>query len=266
MRAAQATMKVVILCGGKGTRLREATEARPKPLVEIGGRPIVWHIMKTYSHFGYTDFVLCLGYMSHSIKEYFLNFRALHHDITVSLGGGVEVHNEGREEDRWNVTLVDTGLETSTAGRIKRARPYIGDSTFMATYSDGVGDVDIAALLARHRELGRTATLTGVRLPSRFGLVEADEGDIVREFHEKPMMNEWINAGYFVLEPAIFDSLNDQVMLEDEPMHDLAARGQLALYRHFGFWHPMDTYRDFLTLNGLWDSDLAPWRVWGQRK
>jgi glucose-1-phosphate cytidylyltransferase len=255
-------MKVVILCGGKGTRLREATEAKPKPLVEIGERPIVWHIMKTYSHFGFTEFILCLGYKSQSIKEYFLNYRALNNDVTVDLGGKVHVHNANSEEDSWKVTLVDTGLETSTAGRIRRVRDFIGDETFMATYSDGVGDVDIDALLAEHRRHGLTATLTSVQLPSRFGLVEADENNIVREFREKPMMNEWLNAGFFVLEPAIFDNLRDDVMLENEPMHDLAACGQLAMYRHHGFWHPMDTYRDYLYLNGLWEQDQAPWKVW----
>lgn len=255
-------MKVVILCGGKGTRLREATEAIPKPLVRIGERPIVWHVMKTYSAFGFTDFVLCLGYKGQSIKEYFLNFRALQHNITVNLGGEVEVHGGAREEDAWKVTLVDTGLETSTAGRLQRVRPFLDGEPFMATYSDGVGDVDINALLETHRRLGRTATLTSVRLPSRFGLVDAGEDDIVREFREKPLMEDWINAGYFVFEQGIFEHLRDDVMLEDDPLHNLARAGDLAMYRHHGFWHPMDTYRDYLHLNALWDKNVAPWKVW----
>lgn len=257
-------MKVVILCGGQGTRLREETEYRPKPMVEVGGRPILWHIMKLYAHYGHTDFILCLGYKGSLIKEHFLNYHATQNDFTVNLGSRTQIqfHGNHAEED-WNVTLSDTGLETLTAERIYRIRDYVGDEPFMVTYGDGVSDLDVKDLLRFHREQGRLATLTGVRDVSRFGVVQTDGGGRVTGFKEKPEIQDRINAGFFVFEPGIFDYLEGQhCMLEQGPLPNLAEIGQLSIYPHDGFWHCMDTYRDFLKLNELWDQGSAPWVVW----
>ena len=256
-------VKTMILCGGLGTRLREETEYRPKPLVEIGGKPILWHIMKLYSHFGLASFVLCLGYRGDMIREYFLNYREMNADITVRLDSGREEidYHDSFEEEHFEVTLAETGLETMTGGRVKLASRHLDGERFMVTYGDGVGDVSIDKLLAFHREHGKLATVTTVRPPSRFGVVEVDGGDAVRGFREKPRLEDWVSAGYFVFEPQVLDYLTPESVLEEEPLRSLAAEEQLAAYRHEGFWAPMDTYRDRLALEALY-REGAPWKVW----
>ncbi len=257
-------MKTVILCGGIGTRLREETEYRPKPMVEIGGRPILWHIMKLYAHHGFTDFVLCLGYRGQMIKEYFLNYQAMNNDFTMSLGAsdGVTYHGEHTEQDL-KVTLTDTGLDTLTGGRLKRAARYFGSGTFLMTYGDGVADVNLRSVVEFHRHHGRLATITAVRPVSRFGVLRTAGDGAVLEFAEKPQAEGWINAGFMVLEPGILDYISgDDCALEQEPLSRLAADGQLMAYRHDGFFFAMDTYREYLHLNQLWDEGRAPWRIW----
>jgi glucose-1-phosphate cytidylyltransferase len=257
-------MKAVILCGGLGTRLREETEFRPKPLVEVGGRPILWHIMKIYAHFGVRQFVVCLGYKGQMIKEYFLNYEGMNNDFTIHLGGSqrVEFHGAHGEQD-YAVTLADTGEETMTGGRVKRVAKYIGEDEFMVTYGDGVADVDLDDLLAFHRGHGKVATLTAVSPPSRFGILELGDGSQVVRFDEKPKVGNWINAGFFVFNRKIFDHLGgDTCVLEREPLERLAAAGELMAYRHEGFFFAMDTYREYKALNDLWHGRKAPWKVW----
>lgn len=255
-------MKVCILAGGMGTRLAEETVVRPKPMVEIGGRPILWHIMSIYAAFGYNEFVIALGYRAEMIKDYFLDFYALNNDLTIDLKTGQRKVHHGRQPD-WVVHLVDTGQQTQTGGRIRRLRPWVGDEAFMATYGDGVANVDIYRLVAFHRSHGRVATVTAVRPPSRFGGLAFD-GDQVVDFAEKPQTGEgWINGGFFVFEPRVFDYIcGDEMPLEREPMERLAADGQLMSYRHEGFWQPMDTLRERHILESLWESGKAPWKVW----
>ncbi len=256
-------MRTVILAGGLGTRLAEETAARPKPLVEVGGYPIVWHIMSTYAHFGLKRFVLAAGYKGECIKDYFVSYRATQSDITVNLcTGAIEYHNIHRAD--WEVRIIDTGLHTLTGGRLQRLEPMLRDGgTFMLTYGDGVADINIAELLAFHQKHGRLATLTAVRPPARFGTMTFD-GDRVSDFQEKPQTSEgWINGGYFVFEPGIFDYLkDDQTTLEGEPLERLAEDGELMAFRHPGFWQCMDTLRDKQRLEALWDGGSAPWRVW----
>ena len=255
-------MKTVILAGGLGSRLSEETEMRPKPLVEVGRRPILWHIMKIYARYGYSEFVLALGYKGHLIKDYFLRFFQDSHDLTVNLADGrVETHAGVREN--WRVHLVDTGPYTMTGGRLKRLQEWIGDETFMMTYGDGVADVDLAELTAFHRRSGCLATVTAVRPPARFGGLTFD-GDLVKDFSEKPQIGEgWINGGFFVLEPAVFDYIDaDDTIFERDPLERLARDGQLAAFRHESFWQSMDTLRDVKTLNDLWDSEKPPWKTW----
>lgn len=257
-------MKIVILCGGQGTRLREETEYRPKPLVDIGGRPILWHIMKRYAHYGFLDFVLCLGYRGTMIKEYFLNYEAMNNDFTICLGrtNEIEYHDAHREQD-FRVTLADTGLDTLTGGRVKRIGRYLDDDTFMVTYGDGVADVDISRLLAFHRSHGRLATVTTVRPISRFGMIEINDKSLVSSFVEKPQVDGWINAGYFVFNRKVLDYLDgDDCILEREPLERLASAGELAAYQHEGFFFAMDTYREYKYLNELWTNNQAPWKVW----
>ena len=244
-------MQVVILCGGQGTRLREETEFRPKPLVEIGGRPILWHLMRMYAHHGHKDFVLCLGYRGTMIKEYFLNYDALNNDFVVNLGGERAIEfPKGHDEQNYRVALVDTGLTTMTGGRLARIRPFIKDDTFMLTYGDGLANVDVNALLAFHRAHGRIGTVTTVKPQSRFGSLDLDDSRRVTHFAEKPMTDGAISAGYFVFNSAIFDYLGgDDCTLEQEPLERLAADGELMAYTHDGFWQAMDTYRDYLALN-----------------
>ncbi|MFC4233167.1 glucose-1-phosphate cytidylyltransferase [Parasediminibacterium paludis] len=258
-------MKVVILAGGLGTRLMEETEARPKPMVEIGGKPILWHIMKIYETYGYNDFVLCLGYKAHLIKEYFLNYYLYNSDVTIELEKNkVDVHFSNTES--FKVTLVDTGLTTNTAGRIKRIQKYIGDETFMLTYGDGVSDVNIAELVNFHKSHGRLATLTSIQTPGRFGNIEMDGNGNVEYFVEKPQGDGmWINGGFFVLEPGIFKYLEgdmDDIQWEKRPLIDIANNGQLAAYKHHGFWKPMDALRDRIELEQLWNSGNAKWKIW----
>lgn len=257
-------MKVVILCGGQGTRLREETEYRPKPLVEVGGRPILWHIMKVYAHYGIHDFVLCLGYRGWMIKEFFLNYEAMSSDFTIRLGDlrGIHYHGGHLEQD-YRVTLAETGLETMTGGRVARARRYVEGDTFLVTYGDGLADIDLRAVIAFHKSHGKLATVTAVRPSSRFGLLDLDESGRVVQFSEKPKLDGWASAGYFVFDRRVFDYLGgDECVLEREPLERLASEGQLMVYRHDGFFFAMDTYREYLTLNELWNNGQAPWKVW----
>jgi glucose-1-phosphate cytidylyltransferase len=255
-------MRIAVLCGGFGTRLREETEIRPKPMVEVGGRPILWHIMRGYAARGFTEFVLALGYKSEVIKRYFLDYYQLQSHLTVSLGSGAVRAHDGQRED-WTVHLVDTGQATQTGGRVKRLSSWLRDGTFMLTYGDGVSDVNLTELLAFHRRHGRLATVTAVRPPARFGGLRFD-GDLVSEFTEKPQVGEgWINGGFFVMEPGVLDYIQgDETYLEREPLERLAKDGQLAAFRHDGFWQCMDTLRDLKLLESLWESGQAPWKVW----
>jgi len=257
-------VKVIVLCGGQGTRLREETEYRPKPLVEVGGRPILWHIMKLFAHHGHRSFVLCLGYRSHMIKEYFLNYEALTNDFTISLGRLHAVHyHDAHQEQNFTVTLADTGLNTMTGGRVKRVQKYIKGDTFLVTYGDGVGNVDVQALVEFHRSHGKLATVTTVHPQSRFGVLNVTDNGAVKCFAEKPQLDGWASAGFFVFDRRVFDYLDgDDCILEREPLERLAAEGQLMAYRHEGFFFAMDTYREYLVLNELWASGRAPWMVW----
>ncbi len=256
---------VIILCGGQGTRLREESEYRPKPLVDIGGRPILWHIMKLYAHYGHHDFALALGYKGNLIKEYFLNYEAMNNDFTIRLGSPNQIacHNAHGESD-FTVTLADTGQSEMTGARLKRMEPYAGTGTCMVTYGDGVSDVDINALLAFHHSHGKLATMTTVHPTSRFGVVNVGGDNRITDFTEKPKAAGWANAGFFVFEPGVFDylSADPACVLEDEPLRKLAEDGQLMAYRHEGFFFAMDTYREYLKLNELWSSGEAPWAVW----
>jgi glucose-1-phosphate cytidylyltransferase len=260
-------MKVVILCGGKGTRLREETEYRPKPMIPIGSRPILWHIMKTYAHHGHKDFILCLGYKGDMIKDYFRNYLWNTCDTTLRLGRepAAEFHNNHDEED-WSVTLADTGENSMTAYRIRQVERYLGhDKEFLLTYGDGVGDIDIGASIATHRASGKTCTLTAVHPPGRFGELALNEDSAISSFNEKPQTEGgYINGGYMVCSRGLFDYLPDDpgVMLEQSPLKTLAAKGQLGAYRHKGFWQPMDTYQEYTLLNSMWDGGKAPWKTW----
>lgn len=255
-------MKVVILAGGLGTRLAEETEVRPKPMVEIGGRPILWHIMKHYSHYGFNEFFVALGYKGDVIKHYFMDLCTLNGDMTVSMSLG-QVERRSREGDDWTVHLIDTGQETNTGGRIKRLEPWLRDGTFMVTYGDGVSDIDLQELLKFHRRHGRMATVTAVRPPARFGGL-IFEGELVADFTEKPQIGEgWINGGFLVFEPAIFNYLHgERSSLEADALERLARDRQLAAYRHERFWQCMDTLRDKRLLESLWREGRAPWKVW----
>jgi glucose-1-phosphate cytidylyltransferase len=255
-------MKAVILAGGRGSRLSEETGVRPKPMVEIGGKPMLWHIMKWYAAHEITEFVVCLGYRGYVIKEWFANYALHTSDVTFDLRSGeMEVHHS--TTDPWRVTLIDTGETTMTGGRVRRALPYTGDATFCLTYGDGLSDLDLGALLDFHRKHGRLATVTAVQPPTRFGALELD-GDAVRAFREKVRGDEaWINGGFFVLEPeAVSVVSGDDVAWEQEPMGELARRGELRAFRHRGFWQAMDTVRERDILDALWSSGRAPWRVW----
>jgi glucose-1-phosphate cytidylyltransferase len=255
-------MKVAILCGGAGTRLREETEVRPKPMVEIGGQPILWHIMKIYAEHGFREFILALGHKGEVIKNYFLHYHLLRSSFTIHLGNGHLAVHPG-ERENWVVHLVETGLETQTGGRLKRLAPWVGQESFLLTYGDGVADVPLAELLRFHRAHGKIATVTAVRPPARFGGLRFN-GDSVVCFEEKPQIGEgWINGGFFVLEPQVFDYIQgDDTVFEREPLERLAAEGALVAYRHEGFWQCMDTLRDVRLLESLWQSGQAKWKVW----
>lgn len=255
-------MKVAILAGGVGSRLSEETQLKPKPMVEVGSRPILWHIMKHYSTYQLNDFVIALGYKGEHIKKYFVDFCSLESDLTVKVGTG-EVQHHKNNHPKWNVELIDTGVATLTGGRIKRLAPFIGNETFMLTWGDGVSNVDLAKLLEFHRSHGKLATVTAVRPPARFGHMQFD-GNRVLEFSEKPQAAEgWINGAFFVLEPQVFDYIQgDDTQWEKEPMERLAREGELMAYRHSDFWQCMDTLRDRVLLEALWQKGDAPWKTW----
>jgi glucose-1-phosphate cytidylyltransferase len=253
-------MKAVILCGGFGTRLREETEFKPKPMVSIGGMPILWHIMKTYSHYGVNDFVLCLGYKSEMIKQFFLDQCLSGKDFTVNLKTGKRTSETGNED--WTVTLADTGLNTLTGGRIKRIQKYVSDDDFLMTYGDGLADVNIDSLLQLHKKEDKIGTLTGVTVPSRWGVVKTSD-NLVTEFIEKPKLDDYISGGFFAFKKDVFDYLEeDENCVLETGLSALAKKRQLAIYRHNGFWYAMDTYRDVIELNKMWDNDKAPWKIW----
>ncbi|MEG4584052.1 glucose-1-phosphate cytidylyltransferase [Microcoleus sp. MOSTC5] len=257
-------MQVVILAGGLGTRLREETEFRPKPLVDVGGHPIIWHIMKIYAHYGFQNFIVCLGYRGNMIKEYFLNYEAMNNDFTICLGrkNTITYHEEHLEQD-FNVTLAETGAASLTGGRVKRIEKYIDRENFMVTYGDGVADVNIDALVDFHKSHGKLATVTTFRPISRFGILDVDSDSRVVQFSEKPQIDGWISVGYMIFNRRVFEYLGgDDCILEQEPMQRLAAEGQLMAYRHEGFFFAMDTYREYKYLNELWDEEKAPWKVW----
>ena len=258
-------MKVVIFAGGMGTRLAEETEMRPKPMVEIGGKPILWHIMKTYSHYGFNDFIICLGYKGFYIKEYFMDYYMHNSDMTIELNSNkVDIHYTQTES--FKVTLVDTGLSTKTAGRLKRIQKYVGSEPFMLTYGDGVCSVNINDLVAYHNKHGKIATVTAIQPEARFGGMEFDQSSTVKVFKEKPSGDgNWINGGYFVLSPDVFKYLNgnsDDIMWEDGPLENLSNDSELVAYKHHGFWKCMDAMRDKLELEHLWNNNQAKWKVW----
>lgn len=256
-------MKVVLFAGGLGSRMREETEFRPKPMTEIGGKPVLWHIMKIFAHYGHKEFVICAGYKAQIIKDYFFRFSEHTSDFTVSLNGSTPpvFHNVEQGMD-WTVTVVDTGLETQTGGRLAQVQKFLGDAPFFCTYGDGVAPVDIAQLLEHHRESGKAATMTVTRPPSRFGVVETSFDGSVTSFREKPTVEDLVNIGFFVFTQAIFRGLEPDTALEQAPLKRLAAEGQLASFEHNGFWQPMDTYREYQELNGLWRTGQAPWKIW----
>ena len=257
-------MKVVILAGGLGTRLSEETNLKPKPLVEIGNKPILWHIMKTYSHYGFNDFVILLGYKGYYIKEYFANYFLHQSNITIDMSdGSMEIHNNSSEP--WKVTLLDTGLDSMTGGRIKRAQNFVGEEPFMLTYGDGVADINIEELVKFHKSHGKAMTMTSAQPNGRFGALNIDENNKVKEFKEKPKGDgSWINAGYFICEPKVFDYIvdGDSSVFEQSPLINLAKDDEVYTYKHHDFWMSMDTLRDKHMLNELWSSDKALWKVW----
>ena len=258
-------MKVVIFAGGFGTRLMEETEARPKPMVEIGGKPVLWHILKMYEYYGYNEFIICLGYKASYIKEYFYNYYLHNSDVTIELANNnIKVHYSDTES--FKITLIDTGLNTNTAGRLKRIQKYVNDETFMLTYGDGVADINFNNLLTFHKSHGLLATLTSIQVPGRFGNLEISSNGKVMSFVEKPAGDGmWINGGFFVLEPDIFNYLNgnvDNVQWENGPLAAIAADNQLAAYKHYGFWKCMDALRDRVELEDMWTSGNAKWKSW----
>lgn len=256
-------MKAVLLAGGLGTRMREETEFRPKPMVEVGGRPVLWHIMKLLSSQGINEFVICTGYKSEQIKDYFLNYNTSNSDFTVDLGkaGKVIFHDLHGEQD-WQVTVADTGATTNTGGRLKAVEKHLDGEDFLCTYGDGLANVDLKALIQFHVSHGRISTVTTARPSSRFGLVETDAQGLVTSFREKPVLEEWVNIGFFIFGQSIFPLLNQDSVLEEQPLDELARSGQLGAFRHQGFWQPMDTYREAQHLNSLWDSGSPPWKIW----
>jgi glucose-1-phosphate cytidylyltransferase len=257
-------MKAVILAGGFGTRLSEATNLIPKPMVEIGGKPILWHILKTYSHYGINEFIICCGYKAYVIKEYFANYFHHNSDITVDLSdGSIKILNS--HDESWKVTCIDTGINTMTGGRIKRIQNYIGNETFLLTYGDGVADIDIADTIEMHKASCKTISVTVYKPKGKFGALEIHPNGTVASFQEKPAGDgTWVNAGYFVCEPEVFNYIanDDAIIFEREPLEKLAHEGKMSAYKHRGFWMPMDTLRDNTELNQLWDYGKAPWKVW----
>ncbi len=257
-------MKVVLLAGGMGTRISEESDFKPKPMVEIGGKPILWHIMKIYSHYGFNEFIVCLGYKGYFIKEYFSHYYMHQTDVSIDLSNNSMEFLQSKSEP-WKITLIDTGLNTMTGGRLKRIQKFIGNETFMMTYGDGVADIDISSLVEFHNGHKKLATLTSIQPTGRFGALEINSKNFVTSFIEKPKGDGlWINGGFFVLEPGIFDYIksDDSTIWENEPLESLAADGELNAYKHKGFWKPMDTLRDKNDLEQLWRSGSAPWKVW----
>jgi glucose-1-phosphate cytidylyltransferase len=256
-------VKAILLAGGLGTRLREETEFRPKPMVEVGGRPIIWHIMKNLAHFGINDFIIATGYKSSVIKDYFLNYEAQSNDFTVELGNRESLIFHGaHDEASWKVTVAFTGDETMTGGRVFRAAKYLDDEPFLVTYGDGLADVDIHALLTTHRTSGKLGTVTSVQPNSRFGVMDVSDSGAVTRFREKPKMDGWINIGFMILEKDALKYFDADCVLEQGPLVELANAGELSAYRHEGFWQPMDTFRESKMLNDLWSSGKAPWKLW----
>ncbi|MEO6550706.1 MAG: glucose-1-phosphate cytidylyltransferase [Ferruginibacter sp.] len=257
-------MKAVILAGGMGTRISEATHLIPKPMVEVGGKPIIWHVMKTYAAHGINDFIICCGYKGYMIKEYFANYFRHNSDITIDLANNsMEIHDNYSEP--WKITLIDTGLNTMTGGRVKRIQKYVGNEAFLLTYGDGVGDINITETIRQHKASGKIFSTTAYKPEGRFGALEIQPDDTVASFLEKPQGDgAWINAGYFVCEPQIFDYLSgdDAQILEREPLENISSDGKMRAYKHRGFWKPMDTLRDNIELNALWEKGNAPWKTW----
>jgi glucose-1-phosphate cytidylyltransferase len=259
----ESFMPAVILAGGLGTRMREETEYRPKPMVEIGGRPVLWHIMKNLSVEKFNEFIVCTGYKSQQIKDYFLNYYTSNNDFTVSLDvhSDVRIH-ESAPFEKWKVTVSDTGQDTMTGGRVNRIRKYVDGRRFLVTYGDGLANIDLNALIEFHKSHGKIATVSTVRPLSRFGVMDIDSGGLVKQFREKPQIDDWINIGFFIFEPEIFDFLDDNSVLEREPLELLAKKGELRAFQHQGYWQPMDTYRESQALNEMWDQKVAPWKTW----
>ena len=258
-------MKAILLAGGLGTRMREETEFRPKPMVDIGGRPVLWHIMKRLSHFGVYDFIVAAGYKGDMIKKYFLNYEAWNSDFTVELGrkNSLILHND-HDESNWTVTVADTGQETLTGGRVLHASRYLSDEQpFIVAYGDGLADIDVSALVETHQASGKTTTVTAFQPASRFGVMDVDSEGTVTRFKEKPRLEGWINIGFFVMEPEALSYLDPECALEDKPLLRMAEANQLGAYHHKGFWQPMDTYREYKALNDLWASGEAPWASFG---
>jgi glucose-1-phosphate cytidylyltransferase len=252
-----------LLAGGLGTRMREETEFRPKPMVEVGGRPVLWHIMKVLGAQGITDFVICAGYKSEFIKNYFYNYGASNLDFTVRLGDqSSTVFHGSHDEFDWTVTVADTGPYTLTGGRLKQIQKYVENERFLCTYGDGIADINLSELQASHNKSGKVGTMTTTQPNSRFGVVDIDDSGQVTHFREKPQVQDWINIGYFLFEPAVFEYLDSNSALEEKPLKSMADQNQLGTYKHSGFWQPMDTYREAIMLNELWDSGNAPWKVW----
>ncbi len=256
-------MKTAILAGGLGTRLREETELLPKPMLTIGGKPIIWHIMKIYAQADVKDFVICAGYKGEVIKEYFREFQSLNSDFTVTLGSKSNISYHSKfDEENWKVTITQTGLDTMTGGRLFRARDYLNEDTFLCTYGDGLADINIKELLKFHKSHGKIATVSAVKPLKRFGSLEISSDNSVKNFREKPQSENWINVGFFVFQNKIFEYLDENSVLEKDPLAQLAKENQIHAYLHDGFWQPMDTYREFKLLNDLWESSKAPWKVW----
>jgi glucose-1-phosphate cytidylyltransferase len=256
-------MKVVILAGGLGTRMREETEFRPKPMVQVGGKPVLWHIMKTYAGHGHTDFVICAGYKGDQIKDYFYNYAPQNLDFSIQLGNqSSAVFHGSHDEFDWTVTVADTGHDTPTGGRINRVRQYLNGEPFFATYGDGIANVNITQLLNHHKTGGKSATITTATPRSRFGLVDVNGEGLVTGFTEKPEINGYASIGYFVFEQSVFQHLDDESILEEDPLKEMARAGQVNGFHHKGFWQPMDTYREAKMLNELWDSQAPPWKTW----
>jgi glucose-1-phosphate cytidylyltransferase len=257
------TLPAVLLAGGLGTRMREETEYKPKPMVLVGGKPVLWHIMKNLSKSSIEEFIVCTGYKGQQIKDYFLNYHTSLNDFTVKLGehSSIKIHKEEGLEN-WTVTVADTGQSTFTGGRVNKIRKYVSGGRFLVTYGDGLSDININELLSFHKSHGKIATVSTVRPLSRFGVMDIDSSGNVLQFREKPQIDDWINIGFFIFEPEIFDFLTDDSVLEREPLESLAKIGELVAFKHEGFWQPMDTYRESQALNELWDGGLAPWKNW----